>query len=186
MIRRIAAALLTGSLAVTACGAPTARQVEDGDASIETRDLERITFVIPSGWEETEPGDARYAGSTFAPTEGQAGFSAPQFQFETRQGSDQLSIEALRREPLGGVDPLSEDIGETQLMSYGEIATADAWGIRIALVDGNGQTFDWQALVDRRDQSVTTSLIFCNLRCMIDHDDIVDEIQTSWSPGGDS
>ena len=29
MIRRIAAALLTGSLAVTACGAPTAQQVEE-------------------------------------------------------------------------------------------------------------------------------------------------------------
>ncbi len=179
-------ALVAAATTIGACGAPTAQLVEDTDATIPTRDLERITFVIPADWGSVTSLDERYVGTTFAPGDGQPGVTSPQFQFHTRQGSDQLSFEVLRREPLGGSDPLSDDLGDTQVMAYDEIVTESAWGIRLALVDGNGRTFDWQGLVDRRDQSVTTSLIFCNLRCMLDHDDVVDEIQTSWSPGGDS
>jgi hypothetical protein len=166
------------SLALGACGEPTAQRVQPPDA--------RISYELPIDYTDIELQEGE-VGQAYG-VEGSrldALASDPVLILATLPSGETASFQSLRTLATGGeFDPLDESLdplpNDTQVLGYVEYGEADVWGIRIRLAVGRGAA-DFQALVDRRSDQVVITELICTQACFLEQLDLIDEIQASWN-----
>jgi len=164
-------------LAIAACGQPTA-QVKDIDQS-------DFSFELPVEWVhlQTTDGAGQFYGLADTPLTHAGG--DPLAFLAVIEGAQIASFKNLRMAMTGQeYDPLDPELEELpdngHVISYVEIADAQAWGIRIQMVDDIRVT-DFQALAQRDSNDVVVTELSCNQSCFVDQLELFDEIQNSWS-----
>lgn len=172
------AVTIVSALMAVGCGEPTAQVVQLPDS--------RFSYELPVEFTDIgvaagdDPG--RVYGLPETTLEELGG--EPVFVVTTTPSGEVASFKSLRMLATAGVfDPVDESVplpDDTELLGYVEYGEPDVWGIRMRLVIGRG-AFDFQALVDRQSDQVVVTELICTQACLVEHLDLIDEIQASWS-----
>jgi hypothetical protein len=168
-------------VALASCGEPTAQVVSPGDS--------RFSFEIPAEFTELGGAGEEQAGQFYGlpDTSLQQIGSDPLLLMTTIAGGELASFQSLRQiSTRGAFDPLDPELdplpNDTELAGYLEISDPEVWGVRMVLGVGSN-IVDFQALVDRQSDQVVITELHCNQACFIEQQDMIDQIQQSWTLG---